>query len=184
MEARHRRSWHASLRRPVRPSGRCHCGLHSQSRDAFAGTPRAAHPGTIGWHELYTTDLEGGFDFYNKLFGWTKVSDMDMGPMGTYRIFDEGDHKPMGDGGMMTKPPKVPVSKLELLLSTSIPSMQPSNGSKPAAARSSMVRCRYPAVAGLSRARTLRVRSSLSSVATPKSPQPDCHTDLPSILGR
>ena len=30
--------------------------------------------------------------------------------MGTYRIFDEGDHKQMGDGGMMTKPPHVPVS--------------------------------------------------------------------------
>ena len=30
--------------------------------------------------------------------------------MGTYRIFDEGDHKQMGDGGMMIKPPQVPVS--------------------------------------------------------------------------
>ena len=67
-------------------------------------------PGTIGWHELNTTDLEAGFDFYNKLFGWTKVNDMDMGPMGVYRIFDEGDHKQMGDGGMMTKAPNIPVS--------------------------------------------------------------------------
>ena len=72
--------------------------------------PAPPTPGTIGWHELYTTDLEAGFDFYNKLFGWTKVSDMDMGPMGAYRIFDEGEHKQMGDGGMMTKPPQVPVS--------------------------------------------------------------------------
>ncbi|HEY1903501.1 MAG TPA: VOC family protein [Terracidiphilus sp.] len=66
--------------------------------------------GTISWHELYTTDLEAGFDFYNKLFGWTKLSDMDMGPMGLYRIFDQGDHKEMGDGGMMNKGPQVPVS--------------------------------------------------------------------------
>ncbi len=72
--------------------------------------PAPPTPGTIGWHELYTTDLESGFAFYNKLFGWTKVSDMDMGPMGTYRIFDEGDHKQMGDGGMMTKAPEMPVS--------------------------------------------------------------------------
>jgi predicted enzyme related to lactoylglutathione lyase len=72
--------------------------------------PEPRTPGTIGWHELYTTDLEAGFSFYNKLFGWTKVSDMDMGPMGLYRIFDEGDHEQMGDGGMMTKPPQVPVS--------------------------------------------------------------------------
>jgi predicted enzyme related to lactoylglutathione lyase len=72
--------------------------------------PAPPAPGTIGWHELYTTDLEAGFDFYSKLFGWTKVSDMDMGPMGIYRIFDEGDHKQMGDGGMMTKAPHIPVS--------------------------------------------------------------------------
>lgn len=72
--------------------------------------PAPPAPGTVGWHELYTTDLEGSFDFYSKLFGWTKVSDMDMGPMGAYRIFDQGDGKPMGDGGMMTKPPQVPVS--------------------------------------------------------------------------
>jgi predicted enzyme related to lactoylglutathione lyase len=72
--------------------------------------PAPPTPGTIGWHELYTTDLEKGFEFYNKLFGWTKVSEMDMGPMGMYRIFDEGDKKPMGDGGMMTKPAQVPVS--------------------------------------------------------------------------
>jgi len=72
--------------------------------------PTAPATGTIGWHELYTTDLDGGFDFYNKLFGWTKVSDMDMGPMGLYRIFDQGEHKQMGDGGMMSKPPHIPVS--------------------------------------------------------------------------
>jgi uncharacterized protein len=35
---------------------------------------------------------------------------MDMGSMGIYRIFDEGDHKAMGDGGMMTRPPNIPVS--------------------------------------------------------------------------
>jgi uncharacterized protein len=72
--------------------------------------PAPPTPGTIGWHELYTTDVEAGFDFYNKLFGWTKISDMDMGSMGIYRLFDEGDHKEMGDGGMMTKAPHIPVS--------------------------------------------------------------------------
>jgi uncharacterized protein len=33
-----------------------------------------------------------------------------MGPMGLYRLFDEGDHKQMGDGGMMNKAPHIPVS--------------------------------------------------------------------------
>ena len=75
-----------------------------------ANRPAPPTPGTIGWHELYTTDIDGGFDFYNKLFGWTKLSDMDMGPMGLYRLFDEGDHKEMGDGGMMNKAPQMPVS--------------------------------------------------------------------------
>jgi predicted enzyme related to lactoylglutathione lyase len=72
--------------------------------------PAPPAPGTIGWHELYTTDIDAAFDFYSQLFGWTKVSDMDMGPMGLYRIFDEGDHKQMGDGGLMNKPPQAPVS--------------------------------------------------------------------------
>jgi predicted enzyme related to lactoylglutathione lyase len=72
--------------------------------------PAPPVPGTIGWSELYTTDLDASMDFYNKLFGWTKLSDMDMGPMGTYRVFDSGDHKQMGDGGMMMKPPHIPNS--------------------------------------------------------------------------
>jgi uncharacterized protein len=72
--------------------------------------PAPPTPGTIGWHELHTADVEGGFDFYSKLFGWTKLSDMDMGSMGVYRIFDQGDHKEMGDGGMMTKAPHMPAS--------------------------------------------------------------------------
>lgn len=72
--------------------------------------PAPPATGTIGWHELYTTDLDSGFEFYATLFGWTKAGEMDMGPMGVYRIFDQGEHKEMGDGGMMVKPPRIPVS--------------------------------------------------------------------------
>ena len=72
--------------------------------------PQSPTLGTVGWHELYTTDLDGGFDFYHKLFGWTKLHDMDMGQMGAYRIIDQGDGAAMGDGGMMTKGPHIPVS--------------------------------------------------------------------------
>ena len=79
---------------------------------AMPSPERPASPtaGTIGWHELSTTDLDAGFDFYHTLFGWTKLTDMDMGAMGPYRIFDEGDHKEMGDGGMMKKGDHMPVS--------------------------------------------------------------------------
>ncbi|KAA6463292.1 VOC family protein [Acidobacteria bacterium AB60] len=92
------------------PQGAAICLFTPDAAMPTPQRPEPPAPGTIGWHELYTTDLEGATDFYRKLFGWTKLSDMDMGPMGTYRIFDQGEQKPMGDGGMMTKPPHVPVS--------------------------------------------------------------------------
>lgn len=63
--------------------------------------------GHIGWHELHTADLESAFAFYSSLFGWTKIDDMDMGPMGIYRTFAAGA-APVG--GMMTSPPNVPAS--------------------------------------------------------------------------
>lgn len=62
--------------------------------------------GTIGWHELYAADLESAWSFYSTLFGWTIENDMDMGPMGVYRIFSDGEKQ---IGGMMTKPPNIPV---------------------------------------------------------------------------
>jgi len=40
------------------------------------------------------------------MFGWTKADAIDMGPMGTYQLFAAGG-PPIG--GMMTKPPQVPV---------------------------------------------------------------------------
>jgi predicted enzyme related to lactoylglutathione lyase len=64
-------------------------------------------PGRIGWHELYTTDLAGGLAFYEKHFGWTKGEAMPMGEMGDYQIFNIAGTMA---GGMMGKPPQVPVS--------------------------------------------------------------------------
>lgn len=67
--------------------------------------PPKLSPGTIGWHELMSGDLESGFAFYAEMFGWEKSRDHDMGPMGAYRIFSaEGEET----GGMMTKPAEVP----------------------------------------------------------------------------
>jgi len=57
--------------------------------------------GEFCWNELLTSDYAAAFDFYSKIFGWKIVQDMDMGPMGTYRVFGIGD-KQMG--GMMTIP--------------------------------------------------------------------------------
>ena len=38
------------------------------------------------WHEVITADPLAALDFYQKLFGWTMDSEMQMGPDMTYRI--------------------------------------------------------------------------------------------------
>ncbi len=62
-------------------------------------------PGHVGWHELHAGEGVSVFAFYSALFGWTKVNAVDMGPMGTYQTFGEGD---AAFGGMMTKPDGAP----------------------------------------------------------------------------
>ena len=72
-----------------------------------APPPLAANtPGNIGWRELYAGEWQAAFAFYEKLFGWTKAEAFDMGPMGKYQLFATGAEPA---GGMMTKPPQVPV---------------------------------------------------------------------------
>jgi predicted enzyme related to lactoylglutathione lyase len=58
-------------------------------------------PGEFCWSELVTSDNAAAFSYYGKLFGWKVLEDMDMGPMGTYRIFGLGDQRV---GGMMAAP--------------------------------------------------------------------------------
>jgi len=74
-----------------------------------AGTPPpAAAPGTpghAGWHELYAHDGTKAFEFYSRMFGWTKDQAMDMGPAGVYQLFAMGGP---AAGGMMSKGPSTP----------------------------------------------------------------------------
>ncbi len=58
-------------------------------------------PGEFCWSELVTSDSAAAFAFYTKLFGWKVLEDMNMGDMGTYRVFGLGDIRV---GGMMTVP--------------------------------------------------------------------------------
>ena len=58
-------------------------------------------PGTIGWRELHSGNWEQAWDFYAKLFHWTKDETMDMGPMGKYQLFKAGGE--FAYGGMMNK---------------------------------------------------------------------------------
>ncbi len=71
-------------------------------RDAGGNPPPAPPPetpGLVGWRELHAADGEAAFTFYAGQFGWTEASRFDMGPMGIYRLFDNGAQQ----GGMMTK---------------------------------------------------------------------------------
>ena len=62
--------------------------------------------GHVGWHELYTADWKTSFDFYSSQFGWTSAGQFDMGEMGIYQTFSAG---PESGGGIMNKPPQIPV---------------------------------------------------------------------------
>lgn len=46
-----------------------------------------AKRGDYSWHELATTDGDAAFEFYAALFGWEKMAEHDMGPLGMYVIF-------------------------------------------------------------------------------------------------
>jgi uncharacterized protein len=60
-----------------------------------------AKAGEFSWHELYTTDHEAAFKFYNAIAGWERLDEFDMGPMGKYLLWGRGGKQL---GGMMTKP--------------------------------------------------------------------------------
>jgi predicted enzyme related to lactoylglutathione lyase len=65
-------------------------------------------PGLVSWHELYSSlGDKAAFDFYAARFGWETFEEMDMGPMGIYRIFGADG---VQLGGMMNKPENIPVS--------------------------------------------------------------------------
>ena len=87
------------------PQGAVLCIFKGQG--AMTDAPPEGSPGGIGWRELMTSDLDAGFAFYAKHFGWTKADAMDMGEMGVYQTFA---HDGAAIGGMMKRPPHVPVS--------------------------------------------------------------------------
>jgi predicted enzyme related to lactoylglutathione lyase len=59
----------------------------------------------ISWRELATTDSDTALSFYSSLFGWDKLKDNDMGPLGIYREFGRFG-RPLG--GMYKKPAEMP----------------------------------------------------------------------------
>ncbi len=62
-------------------------------------------PGHGQWNELRSADPEAALAFYGKLFGWTVSRQMDMGPLGVYRILRHGETE---IGGLFRPEPGTP----------------------------------------------------------------------------
>src|SRR5581483_2301897 len=90
---------------PIADPGGSVIGIYTPANPDSESTVQQMERGHIGWNELYASDVEAGFAFYSRLFGWVKKEAMDMGPMGVYQIFGTDD---VTLGGMMTKPPQAP----------------------------------------------------------------------------
>jgi predicted enzyme related to lactoylglutathione lyase len=75
------------------------------------GEPSDAPPqrGQFSWHELTSSDHAAAFDFYQKLFGWEKQGDFDMGDMGMYQMYGKNGKM---YGGMMNAAPGMPIAWL------------------------------------------------------------------------
>ncbi len=76
--------------------------LFKGSLDYAPPSPPLGTPGTVGWNELSANDEQTAWPFYSGIFGWKQDSTMDMGPMGTYRIFNNGGPQM---GAVMTRDP-------------------------------------------------------------------------------
>jgi predicted enzyme related to lactoylglutathione lyase len=85
------------------PQGAVFGVYHSENMNV-PGKPK---PGEFSWHEHAGDDYRKTFDFYTALFGWEKIDEHDMGPLGVYMIFG-ANGVPMG--GMFTKPPHMPAA--------------------------------------------------------------------------
>lgn len=80
--------------------------LFKAKGDAPVSSPVQRAPGTVGWNELHAGSGLSAFNWYAEIFGWKQVRDVDMGPMGIYRLFSTGGADAVG--GMMTKMPDAP----------------------------------------------------------------------------
>ncbi len=60
-----------------------------------------AKQGEFSWHELYTTDHEAAFTFYQRIAGWERLDEFDLGPMGKYLLWGRNGKQL---GGMLTLP--------------------------------------------------------------------------------
>ncbi|HTQ79375.1 MAG TPA: VOC family protein [Thermoanaerobaculia bacterium] len=83
--------------------------ISAYTPNAWAGEGAEGPPavGSFCWHELLALDPQVGGHFFSTIFGWT-ITDVDMGPMGTYHLFKRDNGKDAG--GMLKKPDGNPPS--------------------------------------------------------------------------
>jgi predicted enzyme related to lactoylglutathione lyase len=62
--------------------------------------------GEFSWCDLATSDLDAAWSFYTQVFDWREAGRMDMGPRGSYQMFNRGAHTL---GGMLNAPEGTPV---------------------------------------------------------------------------
>lgn len=91
------------------PAGAVVCLMQPQNEDASPAHPGRPQAGEVSWCELTSDDLESAWAFYSALLGWEVRSEMDMGPMGVYRMYGPAGSEAVL-GGMMTRPPQSPVA--------------------------------------------------------------------------
>lgn len=78
-------------------------GAEGLASDVFS----VDQPQHVRWNELQSSDPEVSLAFYTQHFGWTQDGEMDMGPMGKYRLIN---HDSTMIGAIMPKMPDSPHS--------------------------------------------------------------------------
>ncbi len=88
--------------------------------------PEQMKIGSVGWHELNTTDHESAWKFYSELFGWRHTTSMDMGPeWGTYFMFGHPDDPEDRSAGGMFDAAKHTGMPPKWLYYVNVPEMAP-----------------------------------------------------------
>ncbi len=77
--------------------------------------PAKDAPGQFSWAELNTTDWEAAWKFYTQIFGWTEKSRMEMGPEGTYFMFQDASQTTRGGMSNMAAKMKAPAHWLHYI---------------------------------------------------------------------
>ncbi|MGB3167758.1 MAG: VOC family protein [Alteraurantiacibacter sp.] len=78
--------------------------------ESEAFSTHEARDGTCAWNELMAGDPEAVKKFYGEQFGWVVADSMDMGDMGAYDMLKNGADGDFMFGGLMRRPPTMPVS--------------------------------------------------------------------------